>query len=46
MKREEDNEWTDEEVTEALNKVYEDQDSGLDPVLAAIQAFSFSHEDW
>jgi metal-responsive CopG/Arc/MetJ family transcriptional regulator len=35
-----------EAVTEALNRVYEREPSGLDPVVAAIQAASLGEDDW
>jgi hypothetical protein len=35
-----------EAVTEALNRNYEQEPSGLDPVLMAIQAVSLGEEDW
>ena len=31
---------SEESVTEALNRIYQDEDSSLDPVLASIQAAS------
>ncbi|HYO15822.1 MAG TPA: hypothetical protein VE685_21695 [Thermoanaerobaculia bacterium] len=33
-------------VTEALNRVYEEEDSSLDPVLAAIQGVSLPRDEW
>lgn len=33
-------------ITERLNKVYKDQRSELDPVAAAIQSASLSHDEW
>ena len=33
-------------VTEALNRVYEKEDSSLDPVLVAIQAASLPRDEW
>ena len=35
-----------EAVTEALNRIYEQEPSGLDPVVMAIQAASLEEEDW
>jgi metal-responsive CopG/Arc/MetJ family transcriptional regulator len=35
-----------EAVTEALNRVYEQEPSGLAPVVVAIQAASLGEEDW
>lgn len=35
---------TDQEITEALNQVYEQIDSSLDPVLAALQAIAVDAE--
>jgi metal-responsive CopG/Arc/MetJ family transcriptional regulator len=35
-----------EAVTEALNRVYEQEPAGLDPVVIAIQAASLGEEDW
>ncbi|MFL6259612.1 MAG: CopG family ribbon-helix-helix protein [Thermoanaerobaculia bacterium] len=35
-----------EAVTEALNRVYEQEPSSLDPVVLAIQAASLGEEDW
>lgn len=35
-----------EGVTEALNRVYHEEPSGLDPVVAAIQAASLSRDEW
>jgi hypothetical protein len=35
-----------EAVTKALNRIYEQEPSGLDPVLVAIQAASLEEEDW
>jgi metal-responsive CopG/Arc/MetJ family transcriptional regulator len=35
-----------EAVTEALNRVYEQEPSGLDPVVAAIQSASLGEDDW
>lgn len=34
------------DVTEALNRVYREEDSSLDPVLAALQAAVLPREDW
>jgi metal-responsive CopG/Arc/MetJ family transcriptional regulator len=36
----------DEEITAALNRVYDDVDSSLDPVMAAIQATSLGDAEW
>jgi metal-responsive CopG/Arc/MetJ family transcriptional regulator len=36
----------DEGVTEALNRVYQEEDSSLDPVLEAVQAASLSRDEW
>jgi len=33
-------------VTEALNAVYAEEDSGLDPAFMAMQVESLDHEDW
>jgi metal-responsive CopG/Arc/MetJ family transcriptional regulator len=38
--------YRDEGVTEALNRVYEEEDSSLDPVLEALQAASLSRDEW
>jgi metal-responsive CopG/Arc/MetJ family transcriptional regulator len=35
-----------EGVTEALNRVYAEQASELDPVLAALQSASLSRDEW
>ncbi|MFL6231637.1 MAG: CopG family ribbon-helix-helix protein [Thermoanaerobaculia bacterium] len=35
-----------EAVTEALSRIYEQEPSGLDPVVAAIQATSVGEDDW
>jgi metal-responsive CopG/Arc/MetJ family transcriptional regulator len=35
-----------EGVTEALNRVYREESSNLDPVIAAIQAASLSRDEW
>jgi antitoxin MazE6 len=35
-----------EEVTEALNRIYQEEPSGLDPVVAAIQAASLPRDEW
>jgi len=37
---------SDDEITEALNRVYDGVDSSLDPVMAAIQAASLENEKW
>jgi antitoxin MazE6 len=34
------------EITERLNEVYKDEPSGLDPVVAAMQAASIQRDDW
>jgi metal-responsive CopG/Arc/MetJ family transcriptional regulator len=36
----------DAEVTERLNEVYRQEDSSLDPVVAAIQAASLTRDEW
>jgi len=36
----------DDDVTAALNRVYAQQPSELDPVLAAMQFMSLPREDW
>lgn len=36
----------DEGVTEALNRLYEEEDSSLDPVLETVQATSLSKDEW
>jgi metal-responsive CopG/Arc/MetJ family transcriptional regulator len=36
----------DEGVTEALNRVYQEEDSSLDPVVEALQAASLSRDEW
>ena len=33
-------------VTEALNAVYAEEDSSLDPAFMAMQLGSLNHEDW
>jgi metal-responsive CopG/Arc/MetJ family transcriptional regulator len=33
-------------ITEALNRIYQEEDSSLDPVLAAIQAASLPRDEW
>jgi metal-responsive CopG/Arc/MetJ family transcriptional regulator len=33
-------------IKEALDAVYDAEDSGLDPVLMAMQLTSLEHEDW
>ena len=35
-----------EAVTEALNRIYEQEPSSLDPVVAAVQATSLGEDDW
>jgi metal-responsive CopG/Arc/MetJ family transcriptional regulator len=35
-----------EAVTEALNRIYEQEPSGLDPVMATIQSASLGEDDW
>jgi len=35
-----------EGVTEALNRVYREEPSSLDPVIAAIQAASLPRDEW
>ena len=39
-------EYSDEEITAKLNEVYEDEDSGLDPVIEKIQFASLPTDDW
>ena len=39
-------EHSNDQITEALNRVYDGVDSSLDPVMAAIQAASLGDEDW
>ena len=34
------------DVTTALNKVYEHEDSELDPILEALQALAIPREEW
>ena len=36
----------EKEVTETLNRVYEREESSLDPVLKRLQAASLLREDW
>ena len=33
-------------ITEALNRIYEKEPSGLDPIIGAIQAASLSRDEW
>ena len=35
-----------EDMTAALNAVYKDEDSQLDPVIAELQAVSLDREEW
>lgn len=35
-----------EGVTEELNRVYAEQDSGVEPILARLQAITFRNEEW
>ena len=35
-----------EDITEALNRIYSEEDSSLDPVLAALQARALPRDDW
>ncbi|HEX4963796.1 MAG TPA: ribbon-helix-helix protein, CopG family [Thermoanaerobaculia bacterium] len=35
-----------EEVTAALNRIYREEPSNLDPVIAAIQAASLPRDEW
>ncbi len=35
-----------EDVTAALNRIYSQEDSSLDPVLAALQARALPRNDW
>lgn len=39
-------EHSNDEITEALNRVYDGVDSTLDPVLAAMQFASLGDEEW
>ena len=36
----------EDDVTERLNRIYADEDSSLDPVLARLQALSLPKEEW
>ena len=36
----------DDDITEALNRIYSEEDSSLDPVLAALQSRALSRDDW
>jgi metal-responsive CopG/Arc/MetJ family transcriptional regulator len=36
----------DEAITEALNRIYGEEDSSLDPALAALQAAALPRDDW
>jgi metal-responsive CopG/Arc/MetJ family transcriptional regulator len=36
----------DEAITQALNRVYGEDDSSLDPALAALQAAALPRDDW
>jgi len=40
------NQHSEEDVTEALNHVYEKEDAALDPVLARLQSASLPKERW
>jgi metal-responsive CopG/Arc/MetJ family transcriptional regulator len=35
-----------DDITEALNRIYSEEDSSLDPVLAALQSRALSRNDW
>jgi metal-responsive CopG/Arc/MetJ family transcriptional regulator len=35
-----------EDITEALNRIYSQEDSSLDPILAALQARALPRNDW
>lgn len=35
-----------DDITEALNRIYSEEDSSLDPVLAALQSRALSRDDW
>lgn len=35
-----------DDITEALNRVYSEEDSSLDPVLATLQARALSRDGW
>jgi metal-responsive CopG/Arc/MetJ family transcriptional regulator len=35
-----------DDITEALNRIYGEEDSSLDPVLAALQSRAVSRDDW
>jgi metal-responsive CopG/Arc/MetJ family transcriptional regulator len=39
-------EYDDEQITDALNRVYVSESSALDPTLARMQAASLSREEW
>jgi metal-responsive CopG/Arc/MetJ family transcriptional regulator len=36
----------DEAITEALNRIYGEEDSSLDPALAGLQAAALPRDDW
>ncbi|HSC20453.1 MAG TPA: hypothetical protein VLC07_01880 [Solirubrobacterales bacterium] len=38
--------WRDEDVTEALNRVYATEPSELDPALARAQSAAIGREEW
>jgi len=38
--------YRDEEITEALNRVYAEEDSSLDPGIAAMQWSSIPRDEW
>lgn len=38
--------YNEDQVTEALNRVYANESSTLDPVLARMQAASLEREEW
>jgi hypothetical protein len=39
-------EYRDEDVTDALNLLYDEEDSSLDPILQQMQVMSLPQEDW
>jgi len=38
--------YDDEQITDALNRVYASESSALDPTLVGMQAASLSREEW
>jgi len=38
--------WQGEEITEALNRLYAEESSELDPVMAKLQFDALKPEDW